>query len=70
LPAPPCLKTADTDIRVALNDYIEGATLALNGLNDLDSNEINDGSDQISAGSTALTNAAKAINQKACGISS
>lgn len=63
-PAPPCLTSADTSLRAALTDYANGTQLAINGIDDLDADEItsasgiiNDGNDEMNAAATAVSSA-------------
>ena len=65
--APPtCLKTVDTQVRAGLIDYKNGAYLAVQGIDDLDTSELTAGNQEMQNGDTAFTQAATDINKAQC----
>jgi hypothetical protein len=65
-PAPPCFKTADADIRAALNDLDTGAMTAINGIDQNDASLLNQGAAYITKASTELTQATAATKAAHC----
>jgi hypothetical protein len=65
-PAPPCLATAASEINSALKDYNAGATLAIAGIDNSDTNEVTQGSAELNKGSDALGKATNSLNTAVC----
>jgi hypothetical protein len=68
-PAPPCFNNADTEMRKGLTDYQNGAALAIRGINDNSVSEIETGSQELSQGDTAFSQAGTDIQQAKCSSS-
>ena len=65
-PAPPCLKSADTQLRTALTDYENGSELVVQGINNSDASQITAGSQDYDQGTTAIGQATTDISQASC----
>ena len=65
-PAPPCLKSADTQLRDALTDIQNGANLIVQGINNDDVSQVTSGTTDYSQATTAFDQATTDVNQAQC----
>jgi hypothetical protein len=65
-PAPPCLQSADQQLRTALSQYEAGAALGVKGIDDNSGAEITAGAGLINQGNTFMGQATTAVQSATC----